>query len=223
MSRGIDFESDCLALSSHIDVSGVINYCMPASVDNYIHRIGRTARAENLGTALSFIQPNNEKDHAILTEIQKRNAPRNGHPVPQCLPFDIKEIESFTYRWACVGVLMSSVEDVKRGITRNLIKETRVMELRREALNSNKLKMHFEDNPQELQLLKHAASKKLLRVQPHLKDIPEYLVPEALKPKVTIREESGKRSHSNSVSGNEWKRKKVDDPLHVGVGCVGDE
>lgn len=98
MSRGIDFESDCLALSSHIDVSGVINYCMPASVDNYIHRIGRTARAENLGTALSFIQPNNEKDHAILTEIQKRNAPRNGHPVPQCLPFDIKEIESFTYR-----------------------------------------------------------------------------------------------------------------------------
>ena len=134
MSRGIDFESDSFALSSHIDVSGVINYCMPASVDNYIHRIGRTARAENLGTALSFIQ---------LTEIQKRNAPRNGHPVPQCLPFDIKEIESFTYRWACVGVLMSSVEDVKRGITRNLIKETRVMELRREALNSNKLKMHF--------------------------------------------------------------------------------
>ena len=65
-----------------------------------------------------------------------------------------------------MGVLMSSVEDVKRGITRNLIKETRVMELRREALNSNKLKMHFEDNPQELQLLKHAASKKLLRVQP---------------------------------------------------------
>ena len=120
-------------------------------------------------------------------------------------------------------MLMSSVEDVKRGITSNLINETRVMELRREALNSNKLKMHFEDNPQELQLLKHAASKKLLRVQPHLKDIPEYLVPEALKPKVTIREESGKRSRSNSVSGNEWKRKKVDDPLHVGVGCVGDE
>ena len=32
---------------------------------------------------------------------------------------------------------MDSVEDVKRGITRNLIKETRVMELRREALNSS--------------------------------------------------------------------------------------
>ena len=115
---------------------------------------------------------------------------------------------------------MDSVEDVKRGITRNLIKETRVMELRREALNSSKLKMHFEDNPQELQLLKHATSKKLLRVQPHLKDIPEYLVPEALKPKVTIREESGKRECSGA-QGGEWKRKKVDDPLHVGVvmGC----
>ena len=160
--------------------------------------------------------PGNEADRAILTEVQKRNPPRDGHPVPQCLPFDIKEIESFTYRWARRRRVRRSVEDVKRGITRNLIKETRVMELRREALNSSKLKMHFEDNPQELQLLKHAASKKLLRVQPHLKDIPEYLVPEALKPKVTIREESNKRERSGS-QGGEWKRKKVDDPLHVRV------
>ena len=75
---------------------------------------------------------------------------------------------------------------------------------------------HALTDPQELQLLKHAASKKLLRVQPHLKDIPEYLVPEALKPKVTIREESNKRERSGS-QGGEWKRKKVDDPLHVRV------
>ena len=81
-------------------MSGVINYCMPLTVDHYVHRIGRTARAENLGTALSFVVPGNEADRAILTEVQKRNPPRDGHPVPQCLPFDIKEIESFTYRWA---------------------------------------------------------------------------------------------------------------------------
>ena len=51
-----------------------------------------------------------------------------------------------------------SVEDVKRGINKKLIKDTRVMELRREALNSSKLKMHFEDNPQELRMLQHGAS-----------------------------------------------------------------
>ncbi|MBI2598974.1 DEAD/DEAH box helicase [Candidatus Curtissbacteria bacterium] len=45
-SRGLDIE----------DVSHVINYDMPASYDDYIHRIGRTGRAEKKGTALTFVQ-----------------------------------------------------------------------------------------------------------------------------------------------------------------------
>lgn len=81
-----------------VDVSAVVNYTMPVSVSHYVHRIGRTARAQNVGTALSFVGVKNAEDRAILTEIQKYNPPRNGKPSPQCLPFDIKEIESFTYR-----------------------------------------------------------------------------------------------------------------------------
>ena len=34
----------------------------------------------------------------ILSQIQKHNPPREGHLVPQQLPFDVKEVESFTYR-----------------------------------------------------------------------------------------------------------------------------
>lgn len=45
-SRGLDIE----------DVSHVINYDMPASYDDYIHRIGRTGRADKKGTALTFVQ-----------------------------------------------------------------------------------------------------------------------------------------------------------------------
>ncbi|OGE10838.1 hypothetical protein A3A60_02555 [Candidatus Curtissbacteria bacterium RIFCSPLOWO2_01_FULL_42_26] len=45
-SRGLDIE----------DVSHVINYDMPASYDDYIHRIGRTGRANKRGTALTFVQ-----------------------------------------------------------------------------------------------------------------------------------------------------------------------
>lgn len=92
----------------NIDVAGVINYSMPASVANYVHRIGRTARADHLGvdhgiwlflgTALSFIVPTSETDRRILVEIQKYNPPRDGHPVPQRLPFDISQVESFNYR-----------------------------------------------------------------------------------------------------------------------------
>ena len=84
------------------------------------------------------------------------------------------------------------------------------MELRKEVLNSNKLKMHFEDNPQELKLLQHAAAKKVIKPIPYLKDIPDYLVPEALKTKVSLKDSS-----RNEKKPNEWKRRKVDDPLRV--------
>lgn len=38
------------------DVSHVINYQLPGSMDSYIHRIGRTGRAGNAGKALTFVQ-----------------------------------------------------------------------------------------------------------------------------------------------------------------------
>ena len=45
-SRGLDIP----------DVSHVINYDMPASYEDYIHRIGRTGRADKKGTALTFVE-----------------------------------------------------------------------------------------------------------------------------------------------------------------------
>lgn len=44
-SRGLDID----------DVSHVINYDMPASYDDYVHRIGRTGRADKKGVALTFV------------------------------------------------------------------------------------------------------------------------------------------------------------------------
>ena len=49
-SRGIDVS----------EVSHVINFDMPNTVDAYIHRIGRTGRAENKGEALTFVVPEDE-------------------------------------------------------------------------------------------------------------------------------------------------------------------
>lgn len=45
-SRGLDIQ----------DVSHVINYDMPATIEDYIHRIGRTGRADKKGKALTFIE-----------------------------------------------------------------------------------------------------------------------------------------------------------------------
>ncbi|MES2779275.1 MAG: DEAD/DEAH box helicase [Bacteroidota bacterium] len=47
-------------LSRGIDVDGislVINYDVPPDPEDYVHRIGRTARAETTGTAITFINP----------------------------------------------------------------------------------------------------------------------------------------------------------------------
>lgn len=45
-SRGLDIQ----------DVSHVINYDMPATMEDYIHRIGRTGRADKKGKALTFLE-----------------------------------------------------------------------------------------------------------------------------------------------------------------------
>ena len=75
LARGIDVEG----------ISLVLNYDVPPDPEDYIHRIGRTARAETTGTAITFI---NEKDqrkfHSIETLI--------GREIPKIpLPEDMGE------------------------------------------------------------------------------------------------------------------------------------
>jgi ATP-dependent RNA helicase RhlE len=58
-------------LSRGIDVEGiglVVNYDTPNDAEDYIHRIGRTARAETTGIAITFI---NEKDQQKFYRIEK--------------------------------------------------------------------------------------------------------------------------------------------------------
>ena len=57
IARGIDVEG----------VTHVINFDIPEHPDNYIHRIGRTARAEEKGTAISFVT---DEDAILLQNIE---------------------------------------------------------------------------------------------------------------------------------------------------------
>jgi ATP-dependent RNA helicase RhlE len=57
-ARGIDVS----------DISHVINYDMPDTVDAYTHRIGRTGRAEQSGTAFTFAMPD---DAPLVRQIEK--------------------------------------------------------------------------------------------------------------------------------------------------------
>jgi ATP-dependent RNA helicase RhlE len=57
-ARGIDIE----------DISHVINYDLPNEPENYVHRIGRTARAGAEGTAYSFCAAD---ERSFLNSIEK--------------------------------------------------------------------------------------------------------------------------------------------------------
>ncbi|CAG5897478.1 unnamed protein product [Menidia menidia] len=51
------------------DVKFVINYDYPNSSEDYIHRIGRTARSTNKGTAYTFFTPGNQRQGRELIRV----------------------------------------------------------------------------------------------------------------------------------------------------------
>jgi ATP-dependent RNA helicase RhlE len=50
----------------------VINYELPRSPKDYVHRIGRTGRAENPGDAISFVEPDAEHHFKIIQKKMKK-------------------------------------------------------------------------------------------------------------------------------------------------------
>ncbi|MFL5752577.1 MAG: helicase-related protein, partial [Bacteroidia bacterium] len=53
----------------------VINYELPRSPKDYIHRIGRTGRAESAGEAISLITPEEEHHFKIIQKKMKKSVP----------------------------------------------------------------------------------------------------------------------------------------------------
>ncbi|KAI3637218.1 hypothetical protein MIR68_004924 [Amoeboaphelidium protococcarum] len=58
-ARGIDVK----------DIEFVINYDMPSNIEDYVHRIGRTARAGRTGTSFTFFSDENARLAAPLVKI----------------------------------------------------------------------------------------------------------------------------------------------------------
>jgi len=66
LSRGIDIEF----------LPFVINYELPRSPKIFIHRIGRTGRAENFGEAITLINPSQEAHFYVIEKKMKKRVPR---------------------------------------------------------------------------------------------------------------------------------------------------
>ncbi|KAM0841514.1 hypothetical protein ACQ4PT_058948 [Festuca glaucescens] len=154
--RGIDFKN----------VFTVVNFDMPPDPAGYIHRIGRTGRANKTGASISLVSREEddvcEEIENMLQDVEKKDT--------KCiLPFPLltpNAVESLRYR----------AQDVARSVTSRDIQEARRQDIKNEILNSDKLKAHFEENPTDLDLLKHDKILSNKAIPVHLRDVPEYLI-----------------------------------------------
>jgi ATP-dependent RNA helicase DDX56/DBP9 len=224
--RGVDFKG----------VNFVVNVDMPRSADAYTHRVGRTARAGASGTALTLVSSvPRDGELKRLAEVQAQQPPlptmggdsalaamgpvalqgptgHGGQAQPAPLAFDLGELESFRYR----------VTDMLRAVSKVAVREERQAELKRELLNSEKLREYFALNPGDLKTLRH--DKRAVPSQKqdtlHLAHVPDYLVPTSLRAATgaDARYAPGasrkRRRKADATSGSsDPRRNKAGDPL----------
>ncbi|KAJ9596300.1 hypothetical protein L9F63_012667 [Diploptera punctata] len=185
VARGIDFQF----------VSNIINFDFPPDVNSYIHRVGRTARGTNQGTALSFVSI---KERPLMEEVE--NHLRDGYAQEEkviqelitmrAYQFKLEEVEGFRYR----------ARDAWRAVTRIAVREARLKEIKQEIMNCEKLK-HYncEHNPRDLLSLRHDKALHTVRLQAHLANVPDYIVPPTLKSVAGISRT--RKRHFNRTSG----------------------
>ena len=70
VSRGIDVD----------DIPLVVNYDVPRDAEDYVHRIGRTARAENKGEAITLVSPEDKHFFNKIERFLQKNIERISLP-----------------------------------------------------------------------------------------------------------------------------------------------
>lgn len=93
ISRGIDIDN----------IETVINYDVPREGEEYIHRVGRTARADREGKAITFISEKEigrfkKIERLLKKEVKKTSLPKGFEPGPE-YKLDLKKKKS-RKRWA---------------------------------------------------------------------------------------------------------------------------
>ena len=98
VARGIDID----------DILTVINYDVPHDAEDYVHRIGRTARADRDGTAITFISDTDiyrfqSIEHFLGKEVEKIPLPKGLGEAPAYTKREKKPNTRRNGRWHSKG------------------------------------------------------------------------------------------------------------------------
>lgn len=129
IARGIDVA----------DVSHVINFDLPDLPESYIHRIGRTGRADRKGIALSFVTPADAERQTAIEALMNYAVPQLPSPPELVISDELTDDEKPTVYMKTVGVNVTKREDVGPAFHEKLDKNKKV-NVRRDHAAEKRLK-----------------------------------------------------------------------------------
>lgn len=116
IARGIDVAQ----------VSHVVNFDMPDTPDAYIHRIGRTGRADQHGMAITFLTPADDERLAAVESLMKYRIPVQALPADLVISSELTEAEQPRVHMKIVEVKTPKREDVGPAFHEKLAKNKKV-------------------------------------------------------------------------------------------------
>ena len=116
IARGIDVA----------DVSHVINFDLPDLPESYIHRIGRTGRADKTGIAISFITESASEQQTAIEQLMNQPIPMLALPENLVLSEELTDDEKPNVYMKTVEVKLPKREDVGPSFHEKLAKNKKV-------------------------------------------------------------------------------------------------
>ncbi|EDQ93088.1 uncharacterized protein MONBRDRAFT_19343 [Monosiga brevicollis MX1] len=213
VARGVDFKG----------IKNVINFDFPATAAAYVHRVGRTARGHRAGLALSFyLHADNERVAQVerlleVAEAQEQEEAETAKPNSEA---SAHRLVAYSIDKRVLDKIRYRVEDVLSMVSRNAIKKARRAEIENEILNSEKLQAHFEDNPKDLEVLRHDRNlQQRDQHMHHLKHLPAYIKQGVSVPAIQsgANDKNGRAGGANGKrrpnKNNKSSKRRKDDPL----------
>ena len=141
MARGMDFQS----------VQHVISYDMPSHIRTYVHRVGRTARAGQQGTAFTLLHPDEVVSFKMMFEKTSKKS-------MDILSIDPHDLESYWEKYEhSLHSLRSIIELEKRGSSTSIVHSHQAMRnsIRSDKTSSTSLSSSSLSSSQVWNLLRH--------------------------------------------------------------------
>ncbi|WP_338869287.1 DEAD/DEAH box helicase [Spirosoma sp. SC4-14] len=129
IARGIDVA----------DVSHVINFDLPEEPESYIHRIGRTGRADRKGIAISFVTEPDEKQLIAIEHLMNYQVPVMPLPEKLVISDELTDAEKPQIRMKTVPLKIPVVEE-GGGAFHEKIDKNKKVNVRRDYAAEKRLK-----------------------------------------------------------------------------------